>query len=392
MEATDYIFISMLFTSAMLGSIFLITWCTIERKPHALFWAAVFWVSVINMVMNASRGLFPDRNIYWVIVNMTTLVMLALTLAGYRVRAGLSPFPLPVVGFLVSVEAAIVWFTLVDYHMGLRMMFTPYCGAVMGALCAMTLFKKDTSLRAAEWGAVVIYSLYSIAQIGYGSVALMQGPELDTYWLGIYQQMNLLIMPAVFSGLGLFTVLVIADDLAVRMRHLATTDQLTGLPNRRGFFEAADRFLESCRRHDELAFLALTDIDHFKKINDRYGHAAGDQALRRFSALLNHELRRSDIRARVGGEEFAILFTAHDFHEAEQILGRLKNAIESMPVTGKSWQFSMTASFGLVAMCPAKDNIFQSLIQADGLLYQAKANGRNCVISSRATTSEILST
>lgn len=390
MAASDYIFISMLFTSAMLGSIFLITWFTIERKPHVLFWAGVFWVSAINMLLNATREFFPDRNIYWVIVNMSTLLMLALTLAGYRVRASLSPFPLPVIGFLLCVEAAISWFTLVDYHMGLRMMFTPYCGAIIGALCVITLLKKDKPLRAAEWGVVVIYSLYSIAQVGYGTVALMQGPQLDTYWLGIYQQMNLLIMPAVFSGLGLFTVLIIADDLAVRMRHLATTDQLTKLLNRRGFFEAADRFLESCRRHDELAFLALTDIDHFKKINDRYGHAAGDKALRRFSALLNYELRRNDLRARVGGEEFAILFTARDFSEAEQILDRLKSAIEVMPVTGKSWQFSMTASFGLVSMCPGKANIFQALIDADGLLYQAKANGRNCVISNRAISPEVL--
>ncbi|WP_299594817.1 GGDEF domain-containing protein [uncultured Microbulbifer sp.] len=381
MAATDYIFISMLLTSSMLGSIFLITWFTIERKPHALFWSAVFWVSAINMLMNATRELFPDRNIYWVIVNASTLIMLALTLAGYRVRAGLSPFPLPVIGFLLCVEIAITWFTLVDYHMGLRMMFTPYCGAIMGVLCVITLFKKGKTLRAAEWGVVVIYTLYAIAQIGYGTVALMQGPQLDTYWLGIYQQMNLLLMPAVFSGLGLFTVLIIADDLSVRMRHLATTDQLTELLNRRGFFEAADRFLENCRRHDELAFLALTDIDHFKKINDRYGHAAGDMALRRFSALLNHELRRNDLRARVGGEEFAILFTASNLSEAKQILVRLKSAIELMPITGKFWQFSMTASFGLVSMCPSRDNIFQALIRADGLLYRAKANGRNCVVS-----------
>ena len=389
MAATDYIFISMLIISAMLGSIFLITWFTIERKPHVLFWSAVFWVSAINMLMNATRGLFPDRNIYWVLVNMTTLVMLALTLAGYRVRAGLSPFPLPVIGLLTSVEAAIIWFTLVDYHMGLRMMFTPYCGAIMGTLCVLTLLQKGKRMRAAEWGAAVIYSLYFLAQIGYGTVALMQGPQLDPYWLGIYQQMNLLVMPATFSGLGLFAVLIIADDLSVRMRHLATTDQLTGLLNRRGFFEATDRFLESCRRHDEQAYLALTDIDHFKKINDCYGHAAGDMALRRFSALLDRELRRSDLRARVGGEEFAILFTAHDYREAEQVLERLKIAIELMPVRGKNWQFSLTASFGLVCMNPAKDNIYHALIQADDLLYQAKANGRNCVISDRTATPEL---
>lgn len=386
MAATDYIFIAMLLTSVMLGSIFLIVWFTIERKVHTLFWAAVFWVSALNMLLNASRTLFPDRNIYWLIVNASTLIMLALTLGGYRIRARLSPFPLPVIAFLLIIEAAIGWFTLVDYHMGLRMMLTPYCGSVIGILCVITLFKKDGPLRAAEWGAVVIYALYAAAQIGYGTVALMQGPQLDNYWLGIYQQMNLLIMPAVFSGLGLFTVLIIADDLAVRMRRLATTDQLTRLLNRRGFFEAADRFLENCRRHEEMAFLALTDIDHFKKINDCHGHIVGDKALKHFSRLLNQELRRTDVCARMGGEEFAILFTAHDMHEAEKILTRLKSAIENMSVSGKQWQLTMTASFGLASICPERANIFQAINRADALLYRAKANGRNCVISESSPT------
>jgi len=381
----EYVFFSVLATNAMLGTILLITWRSIERKPHTLYWALLFWVLVVNMLLNAARGFFPDRNVYWLIVNATSLVVQGLAVGGYRYRAGMRPFPCGLLGALMAVECVIAWFTFIQPHMGLRMAPTPLSGAAAALLCLHTLTAREGTLRPAEWGAVGLFVLYALAQVAYAGVALMQGAERDDYWLSIYSNMNFLMMPAINSGLGLFTVLLVADDLAVRMRRLATTDQLTGLANRRGFFEAGDRMIDLCRRQKNGVYLALVDIDHFKSINDRYGHQGGDSALRQFARLLMLKTRRSDIAARMGGEEFVLLFAARNAAEAAGTIERLRADIQQTAVITGQLRFHLTASFGLVDISAHGDNIFAAVNRADELLYRAKREGRNRVVHETAS-------
>lgn len=158
----------------------------------------------------------------------------------------------------------------------------------------------------------------------------------------------------------------------------ARTDALTGLPNRRYFHEVLMRDLSRAERDDTpLALLAL-DIDHFKDVNDRYGHLAGDEALRRTATTLNAHVRGSDIAARIGGEEFALACLNAGSGDARQLAERLRAAIEASVVEFGEHRFGFTISIGIAFREP-HDDVAKLMQRADTALYAAKEDGRNRV-------------
>ncbi len=171
---------------------------------------------------------------------------------------------------------------------------------------------------------------------------------------------------------------------ARRLFRLATTDSLTGLPNRRSFFEALGREISRSRRHGNPLTLILCDIDHFKEVNDTYGHDAGDRVLRQFGQRLRQTLRTEDLPARYGGEEFGVLLPETDLPEAVQIAERLRALVEEAPFSGGGERegfppIHLTASFGVARFEGERDHRGALFSRADFLLYQAKGKGRNTV-------------
>lgn len=167
-------------------------------------------------------------------------------------------------------------------------------------------------------------------------------------------------------------------ELHDRLRAQATLDPLTGCHNRRGFDEVLANELSRALRHQHPLSLVFMDIDHFKRINDDYGHEVGDQALQRIGRVVRHTFRASDSACRYGGEEFALVFPATSKEDGLTMAERLRELVESLPPTAEVPR-SMTASFG-VASFPEDGADSAALIRAaDRALYQAKANGRNRV-------------
>lgn len=163
-----------------------------------------------------------------------------------------------------------------------------------------------------------------------------------------------------------------------RIASLATTDSLTGLPNRRGFELLAGQAIAEARREHSPLTAVLLDIDHFKTLNDNHGHLAGDQILREFSSDLRLSLRQSDILCRWGGEEFIILFKATPLSTA-QILGeKIRALAESKGYRFDGQPLGFTVSLGLTEL--SSSDALDSLIgRADRALYRAKQAGRNRV-------------
>jgi diguanylate cyclase (GGDEF)-like protein len=183
---------------------------------------------------------------------------------------------------------------------------------------------------------------------------------------------------------GRGTLCLFTDITAMHLR--ANTDGLTGLWNRRYFDERLASELARYRRHgdEHPVGLILLDIDHFKRVNDTYGHQVGDQVIRMVADLLRETLRTTDLPVRYGGEEIAILLTHADLAGAMILAERLRAGIaELAPTDAEGRTFRISASFGVALSEP--DDTPQSLIgQADQALYQSKANGRNRV-TARAT-------
>lgn len=170
------------------------------------------------------------------------------------------------------------------------------------------------------------------------------------------------------------------NESLARMEQMAATDELTGAANRRNFIQLAEREIYRVQRsHSPLALLVL-DIDHFKTINDTHGHVAGDAALCHLVAVCQLSLRRTDIIARFGGDEFVILLPECDPPTAIHTAERLREAIHSTPVPEKGGPFNMSVTIG-VATCPAGNHQLEELDDllrlADEALYEAKDAGRN---------------
>lgn len=175
------------------------------------------------------------------------------------------------------------------------------------------------------------------------------------------------------------------------LERMAITDPLTGLFNRRYFFEVAQKeFLKSIRYNRPLS-VVLFDIDMFKSINDTYGHLAGDQILAQIGVLLTQKERETDLSARYGGEEFVLLLPETDCEGARNTAERLRSLLETSPIYYENHKIQFTASFG-VAGIGNRDypETFDYLIlQADKALYEAKRISRNTVVCSCETQSEI---
>jgi len=164
-----------------------------------------------------------------------------------------------------------------------------------------------------------------------------------------------------------------------QLKDVAAKDSLTGIPNRGHFFETAQHlFLLSQRQHSPASFI-LMDLDHFKLINDKYGHFIGDHVLIHFTQTIQGLLRKSDLIGRVGGEEFALFLPDAGIDEAYEIANKIRQAIKASTVEVDGQKVTYTVSQGIEAIGPDDCNIVQLYKRADVKLYQAKDKGRDFV-------------
>lgn len=204
---------------------------------------------------------------------------------------------------------------------------------------------------------------------------------------------NALIWPtcgiAVFGNLSL-------DKLYRRLflyrRHIETqakTDGLTGITNRSHFVESAPVVVELCRRHDHPISVLMIDIDHFKQINDRYGHPEGDGVIRHVAATMRNKLRITDLLARYGGEEFAVILPETPPRSAFTVAESLRRSIEETPIalgSGRSIRITISAGVAGHDCLPDDIGLEELLKHADLNLYEAKQKGRNRVEAGVAVT------
>jgi diguanylate cyclase (GGDEF)-like protein len=182
----------------------------------------------------------------------------------------------------------------------------------------------------------------------------------------------LLMLAAVFIALFAYRT----KRSQLHFMKLSRVDGLTGIDNRPYFIAQAERELEASRRLEQEVCVILCDLDHFKSINDKFGHAAGDQVLRQAVQACRAHLRASDLFGRFGGEEFCILLPGCSLADARQRCEQLRGAIALIADTSAT----VSASFGVAATSSSGYELRQLLAHADAALYRAKYAGRNCVV------------
>ncbi|SDW03509.1 GGDEF domain-containing protein [Marinobacter mobilis] len=159
----------------------------------------------------------------------------------------------------------------------------------------------------------------------------------------------------------------------------ANTDELTGLNNRRAFFALGEQATQQALRNGHPLSLIMFDLDHFKQINDSYGHAIGDRVLQNVATKVDSMARDADVLGRIGGEEFAILMYNTDTDESSHLAERLRQAIAASTIEAAGQTLGCTASFGIAAAHGRPISLEHLLSEADHAMYRAKSRGRNRV-------------
>jgi diguanylate cyclase (GGDEF)-like protein len=174
------------------------------------------------------------------------------------------------------------------------------------------------------------------------------------------------------------SALINSHNQRAQYEHQATVDALTGVHNRHWMSEAFPRVLQRCALNKQHSVLMVLDIDHFKRVNDNYGHLVGDAALKSLADIMQHNLRPHDLLVRYGGEEFAILLPDTALEEARSIAERLRKMVAANEVVSHGVVFKITVSSGIASIDDAGE-WETSFVQADQALYRAKEGGRNRV-------------
>ncbi|MBY9067785.1 GGDEF domain-containing protein [Hyphomonas sp. WL0036] len=240
-----------------------------------------------------------------------------------------------------------------------------------------------TTARSEIWSALNFFMLVACTALSLSfTVSLFffkLGLPTD---IGSYVRLNLFV-----SGCVAVPTAIIASlhdfhmrSYQRRLEEMAWTDALTGLLNRRFFIHAAEEERARMRRTKQSAAVVLIDLDHFKEVNDLYGHAGGDLVLREIAAIAHSELRGPfDRLGRWGGEEFVVLLSGVSEEQAASVCERLRRRIEDTAIDVNDKDVSVTASFGFCMMSP-ETSLDAAIECADGALYEVKRSGRNQVI------------
>lgn len=181
------------------------------------------------------------------------------------------------------------------------------------------------------------------------------------------------------------------QEVQKRLELMANLDSLTGVPNRRRTMELIDNQLSLSRRHDYPLAVGIIDLDHFKDINDNYGHPAGDRVLEAFGHLLSKNIRATDIVGRIGGEEFIVALPHTSTETAYNVIDQLRIKAHNIPGLINDNRFAVSFSCGLCS-ASALTNLSDLMACADSALYIAKQSGRDCIVISDGTIQRVSST
>lgn len=278
---------------------------------------------------------------------------------------------------LLALAVAMYWFTAVhnDNFVRLPLALGSFC---LPVLLTFTLIRREQ--RPGNLGDRVLLLCAVLAL----TILPLLYPVFG-YLLQPDQQGHLMVMTLVTLTLETLCIGGLAIsyiyDLIDKLRSEANTDKLTQSRNRRYFFKVAPAYQQRVAA-GEVISLVLLDIDHFKGVNDRYGHQAGDAVLRYLVEVLRQQLSRSDLIVRYGGEEFLLLLPGQTPTQTLAVLQQIRNQLKHTPLQYAGQSLTFSASFGVAALQAGQD-IDQCVLRADLALYQAKASGRDCVVLDR---------
>ncbi len=370
--------------TAALGALMLAIIWSLRRcgLPGVREWYLANLTVTVALVLFALRGVVSDV-LSIVVANAALAWALALFYAGTVRFCGGEPRWRALIGATLALTAGIVvWRYVVDVF-NTRVVMVSAFHATLCALVGITLLRRrPAGGSSGEYLTTAAFALFfAVAHVARGvlsAFSVMDDPRtFASPTLTItFLTLGALVMPALTMG----AVLMIHDAMVRKLQAIANTDALTGVLSRKAYEDDAERELVRTARGGGALALLIIDIDHFKAVNDTYGHAAGDAVLREFARTAGTALRPADRFGRLGGEEFAVLLPATPPAEALRVAERIRACAEANTVHGPFGIVRYTISAGMASWHPGEP-LAQLTVRADAALYAAKMAGRNRIVA-----------
>lgn len=354
-------------------------------RPAAASWRVATLLFAGGSILFAAQGLNPPA---YTLALANALVMFGFTgyLRALRQFYGMKD-KVWIAAPAVLGTVAVFWLTLGTADVGARILSVSVVWSVLLLACIVVLLSQERRdgarsrrVMAALFCAVTLFVMF---RAGY-FVAIGVNPAFSVMGAGAWMNIATPMVAATLPVIGTTAFLLMCSERIRRQwERAASTDYLTGLPNRRTLVELGERRFAQARVGTGAPVggfaLAVVDIDHFKRVNDEHGHEMGDVALKHVAGCLQSACRGAEVPARQGGEEFVVLFENLNAQDAMVAGERLRNAVAQVPLAASGLVLPLTVSIGM-AVLRADDAHFDSLLRrADEALYAAKAAGRNRV-------------
>lgn len=354
-----------------------VSWLFGHKTPAQVFWAGAYLSAFLSAINILNRSYIPD--VLSILGTQATQFLTAyLILMGARCYIGQRPWPIHFgVLIIVALMSVATFFTLFDPNPPARIVISTLVTGLFFGFCAITIAKGDIRRLPARYVFALLCGLHAVfvfSRLGFiyqaddQVISLAQGAMIPPFFI---------LETIIFLVLIAFAMqMLINETMTNELRKLAEIDPLTNTFNRRSFMMLMDKAVSAANRRQTLLSIFLIDLDHFKQINDKYGHGAGDDALCYFVAIASSCLRKEDVLGRIGGEEFAAFLPNARLVDAQLIAERLRSTVAERPFNSAHGTIPLTISIG-ITQCLPEESLEVSLQRADKAMYRAKEGGRN---------------
>jgi diguanylate cyclase (GGDEF)-like protein len=372
-----------MFISAVAGILLLFSWLQNRRIKALGIWGVAYLMSTVAMtllVLNRSTPAF-----WWPLAAFPLWIAAhGLMWKAARTFEGRgTPLPWAFAGAAIWLAAC-----LIEGFYESQAARIMLASAIMGAyllLCALEVWRAQDRELVSRWPAIILLTVHGALLLGrvpFVHMLPFPGGVLppSPHWfpVGLFEMMfHIFCMSVLLVNMA-------KERAELRQRQNSLVDPLTGVANRRDFFERGEALLSGAQSEGQSVVLMVFDLDRFKDVNDTFGHQAGDRVLSKFCEVALSKLRPGDLFGRFGGEEFACLMSGFSLREAAAVAERIRAAFGRVAFAFGSEEATVTVSVGVAMPNEPNWRLDQLFVAADRALYRAKAKGRNCVETARA--------
>ena len=316
----------------------------------------------------------------FVVGNPLLVAGTAMTWGGLKIYKNEPPPVRTIVALVVASALLAWWFAIVEPMPAVRITANSLLYAVLSALAAHTLLVRVAQpLRTAYWITGSAFGIYGFAMLVRAVFIGLIDQGTSNFTATPVNMVTFILAAIAQLTITFGMILMVTYRMSMNMERLASLDALTGALNRRSLEQRATEV--AARGAGRPIGVIMLDIDHFKQVNDRYGHAAGDYVLQQVTGLGRAQLRERDLFARMGGEEFCVVLAEGDEDRAVRIAERIREACAREPILFNGIDIDVRLSAGVAAGRVSGGALEDLIGQADLALYQAKQTGRNRVVA-----------